>query len=79
MNDASNPSPHPQVVTLSEAKGLDAVNDVNNPSPNQPFQALPIPLQQFEAAIQADQRVLGMLELEDLRTQLCLSRSCLPA
>ena len=37
------------------------MNDANNPSPNQPFQAFPIPLRQFEAAIQADQRVLGML------------------
>ena len=37
------------------------MNDLNQPSPNQPFQAFPISLQQFEAAIQADQRVLGML------------------
>jgi len=37
------------------------MNDANTPSPNQPFQAFPIPLRQFEAAIQADQRVLGML------------------
>jgi hypothetical protein len=37
------------------------MNDLNKPSPNQPFQAFSISLRQFEAAIQADQRVLGML------------------
>jgi len=37
------------------------MNDPNNPSPKHPFQTFPIPLHQFEAAIQADQRVLGML------------------
>jgi hypothetical protein len=37
------------------------MNDLNKPSPIQPIQAFPISLRQFEAAIQADQRVLGML------------------
>jgi hypothetical protein len=37
------------------------MNDLNKPSPHQPFQAFPISLRQFEAAIQADQRVLGTL------------------
>ena len=37
------------------------MNDANNLSPNRPFQSFPIPLRQFEAAIQVEQRVLGML------------------
>jgi hypothetical protein len=37
------------------------VNNSLNPSPDHTFQAFPIPLRRFEAAIQADQRVLGML------------------
>ena len=37
------------------------MNDLNKPSTNQPFQAFPISLRHFEAAIQADQRVLAML------------------
>src|SRR5438270_1050349 len=39
----------------------DAMNNTHNPSPHQPSQAFPISLREFEAAIQADQRVLGML------------------
>ncbi len=37
------------------------MNDPNHLSLDHPIQAFPIPLRQFEAAIQTDQRVLGML------------------